>query len=739
MMIVQYELFCFTATGKWSPRVETTVEFHLLVTELQHEHADMTEDSEVRQIAEWWWWYVREKVRIRMQIKAFLAKLCMLGRLMRAIWDPDQALLRTQMTLLFACPSVPKVSLLRDDLTGAGIIFQFAVRDGPALPDLLMGYVLRMQDGEKKFFSSDTPGFKRVCETDEKFKRMVQDYVYWHEATSGRPPSQLLGSLIQDAVNAERTDYLGGKFWGRLATRCLFADHASCLFEDKHGFLRPAITMQQVDDDQWVVITRCLKTKLLHGFQMLPFIRKDMDTVAALRHVPKPTVSMKQFMQKANVLVVVEQVNMRALSRLMPAVIDARFFDERQVLENAELQLVHDRVLAIDYLIFEMNPALVGQKYGDVQEKLLSFPQPIPMRSEDLLDNRVHQDAASQLMKDLNPDQQARLQQLLSEGAGAAAQSVHVEEVQRGSRLTAQDVQEDRAKVVKRKPEQPSLQRNFAAIEDMRVTRCVQHSSKTYYIFTRLDGQEQKLTEAGVTKARVEIKQLVRTFKEWHLMTYEMTVEDSFKVVDSDTDSGHDSDSSAEHSAGLGVSPEFEQQQDGDDDYSEGGGDLFDENENSGELVDAVVEALTQHGLLVGAAMRHPAVWERQLLHEVLLQCDSGEGVDVALLPELPSDLKAIVGQHCLIMEPHFNEEDLLVNMDEDEVCNSHFGMVTMIKGEAETSSDGELVVQCDAIYRKDVSVELKLNLLCGNMSQVRELLGSNVPSENVGIAIGDP
>ena len=59
------------------------------------------------------------------------------------------------------------------------------------------------------------------------------------------------------------------------------------------------------------------------------------------------------------------------------------------MLENAELQLVHDRVLAIDYLTFEMNPALVGQKFGDVQGKLLSFPQPSPMRSEDLLDGRL--------------------------------------------------------------------------------------------------------------------------------------------------------------------------------------------------------------------------------------------------------------------------------------------------------------------------------------------------------------
>ena len=41
VMIVQYELFCFTATGKWSPRVETTVEFQLLVTELQHTRAEV--------------------------------------------------------------------------------------------------------------------------------------------------------------------------------------------------------------------------------------------------------------------------------------------------------------------------------------------------------------------------------------------------------------------------------------------------------------------------------------------------------------------------------------------------------------------------------------------------------------------------------------------------------------------------------------------------------------------------
>ena len=336
VMIVQYKLFCFMVTGNWSPRVPTTVEVQLLVTELQHYAAGMTEDSEVRRLAQWWWLYLHEKVRIKMQTNSFPAKLCMVGYRMKVALQ-SKTLFRTQTTLMIKCPELPKISLLRDDLSGAGIVCQFAVRDGPALSDLVMGYVVRMQDGVQKFFSSDTPGFKRVCESDANFKRLVQDYVLWHDLASGKQPSQLLGSLVQDAVDAERADYICGRFRARLTTRCLFSEQATCLFEDKNGLLRPTITVGKVDDDQGVVITRSLKPKVLHGFQVLPFITAEYDTVAALWHVPDPTVSMSEFMKKANVLVVVEQVNMRAKSRLMPAILEAKFFDEHQVLENAEL------------------------------------------------------------------------------------------------------------------------------------------------------------------------------------------------------------------------------------------------------------------------------------------------------------------------------------------------------------------------------------------------------------------
>ena len=68
--------------------------------------------------------------------------------------------------------------------------------------------------------------------------------------------------------------------------------------------------------------------------------------------------------------------------------------------------------------------------------------------------------------------------------------------------LSAQEANEDRAKVVKVKPDQSTLAREFADVTELQVTRCVQFSSRIYYIFTRLDGVERKLTEAGVTKAR---------------------------------------------------------------------------------------------------------------------------------------------------------------------------------------------------------------------------------------------
>ena len=109
-----------------------------------------------------------------------------------------------------------------------------------------------------------------------------------------------------------------------------------------------------------------------------------------------------------------------------------------------------------------------------------------------------------------------RLQQFLAEGslsAAPVAPAIRIEEEQQrqhSSVLSAQEAKEDRAKVVKVKPGQSTLVREFADVSELQVTRCIQFNSRIYYIFTRQDGVERKLTEAGVTKARKEIKTLVK-------------------------------------------------------------------------------------------------------------------------------------------------------------------------------------------------------------------------------------
>ena len=328
---------------------------------------------------------------------------------------------------------------------------------------------------------------------------------------SGKHPSQFLGLLVQEAVDVERQDLTCGKFWSGLGRRCLFSLQATCLFKDKKGFLRPAVTCKQVDDDQWAVVTRCLKLKLLHGFQMLPFDAVLCDTVVVTQPVPQQALTMRAFNAKATVLVVVEQVDMCEKCILVPAYLNAEFFDNNMILANAELQLFEDRVLAIDYLVFEMDPALVGCRFGEVVARLHSFPRPRSpapaLRSEDLGDGTSQLLAASQLMHGLNSSQQVRLQQLLAEGsatAAPAAPAIRIEEEQQhrhSSVLSAQEAKEDRAKVVKVKPDQSTLVREFADVTELQVTGCIQFNSRIYYIFTRQDGVERKLTEAGVTKA----------------------------------------------------------------------------------------------------------------------------------------------------------------------------------------------------------------------------------------------
>ena len=87
------------------------------------------------------------------------------------------------------------------------------------------------------------------------------------------------------------------------------------------------------------------------------------------------------------------------------------------------------------------------------------------------------------------------------------------------------------------KPTQRALHRSFAEVAEMRVTRCVRHKDKLYYIFTRADDQEQKLSGVGLATARLDgiVKALVADFATWHFDTFGLTVEDSLEIAGSNS------------------------------------------------------------------------------------------------------------------------------------------------------------------------------------------------------------
>ena len=100
--------------------------------------------------------------------------------------------------------------------------------------------------------------------------------------------------------------------------------------------------------------------------------------------------------------------------------------------------------------------------------------------------------------------------------------------------LGYQAASRDRAKMANKRPKQKGLERAFAQAHEMQVTRCVQFNDKLYYIFTRQDGAEQRLTASGVATARLDVKQLVQAYTAWHQETYGMPIANKYRQQSAD-------------------------------------------------------------------------------------------------------------------------------------------------------------------------------------------------------------
>jgi hypothetical protein len=770
MMIVQYELFCFEDQAAFSPWSGSTMDLQLMVQSLQHKDLDDSNIvSEVRQLARWWWPYLKEKIRVMRQVKYYAAKLGMGKRLVLGFREQSVKLFRTQVTVFDDPPSMPIFNPTSRNLEGASVVCEIAIRRSESPGDLTLGYTVQTASGIREMFSSDHAQFRELCENNSVFRSLIHDYRVWHFLSIGSTTEQLLQQFLEKARVRKLLDRRSSAFWWRIGRRSRFQFNADVLFKDKQGFLRPGLILRQVDDDMFTVLTRCFKRKNMHDYKFSPFVAEHCDRLlsavqaeqaameAGLEQPGSPAQARVKTRHGAQQVrcqpeqVMVVALGGRAMFRSLLE--EALLTDLHLGYQAASLVIKGATLEARDYDISEWDESLVGQRYGDVFDKLV--PHPITQDSEEARAGQGKEwfgltgaTTASQLEESaVSPKVLPALTASQLEESAKSQQvrrSAFVDEDEmRSSSVSAIEANEDRAKLVKARPKQKGLERAFAQVHEMRVTKCVQFNDKLYYIFTRQDGAEQRLTAAGVATARIDVKQLVHTYTAWHEETYGMTIAESLKLVVSDSESGGNSDSSAELSAGLGCKPEPELQFSGEE-FEDAPPDQHDLSVSSGELVDAVLAlddgACRNTGQARKDVFRHPAVWDRALLKEFLDCKKGGRELKNLALPLLPEEMDTVMEDFCLVMVPHFSDGDIMANFDEDERKNSYFGTVCQITGESAASSDLELLVECTSLANNEVQLELSLGQLCGTMEQMVGLLNTNLPPENVAVVIhGDP
>ena len=221
-----------------------------------------------------------------------------------------------------------------------------------------------------------------------------------------------------------------------------FTLNVDCLFPDKGGFLRPGYKLRIVDDDTFMVGTRCCKQKLRHVSQIRPFKLEHCGCLASIVDAP-----------------VTEDV-----VHAMP--------DNKGPKLNAnDLKTVlHEHGLG-------------GSKLEDLDAaEVLTF-----------LASSVASGSAKAAEKD--SDFKPRPEASPSPSTASSVSLI--------------EAMECRAKEVANKPNQRTLQRDFANPVDMRITRCARNDVKMCYILTRVDGQEQKLSGSGLVSAQKDIKKMV--------------------------------------------------------------------------------------------------------------------------------------------------------------------------------------------------------------------------------------
>ena len=680
-LIMQYELYFFARYHKWSCKMLETASYRLLLSQLPTLENAENGISQLPDVAEWWWQHLAVRVELLRVVKSAGF------RLIRAVQNYKQwqvhekvRLLRTEVTFLRERPSF--ITWEPDPLAvGVSVVGQLLFPAGDSsfgIQHFVKGYLLACPGGHRRIFTDEHVDFAGFCRPGTVLAQLVHEFKLWHVFTLD--------------ISADR---MAANFATEFVAELAVLQHKQQVLE------------------KWSTMGRRLHRHVV--------FTQNADCLL---------LDKRGFLRPGYKLRLVDDDLLMVGTRCYKQHYKQKY---RQVSDVLSFNLKHCDQLLID----------CGQLENPVAEIAGKGPK---LTAQDLV-ALVHAQVPGGDIADVDLDEvlkvlaesSAAISCLASEETEISAPKSSV-----ASSVSLIDGQTARAKVVTEKPSQRTLHRSFAEATEMKVTRCVRHKEKVYYIFTRDDGQEQKLSGAGLATARLDVKAVVAEFEAWHLETFGITVEQSFDIADSNSSGeGSESDSSKALSAGLGEDMNLlldPQIGDDDEDLLEDG-DLEPESllcESADERWAAAHKVMVARGLADFNVYRHPANWSDSVLYRVVESSDS-DALKTLGLPKLPVPMAEVMGTYCVVMEPYFQDDDVMLNMEPDERMDSYFAVVCQITGESSMSTDDVPIVNCTSVFQEGVVLEVELDLLVAHMKQLETLLCDNLPSDNVAVRVLNP
>ena len=239
--IAQYELHHFATQWKWSKGWDSHADAQLMMSQL--------DANQWPEVFPYFWRYLGAKSFIPIFLRAAAQKFLRIFESKERYKEYKKngsRVFRAEAAVLRDLPSLIAFDKNYDQIAGAHVVRQVAVRLGAGPDDNFNSFVLLMPNGRQKFFSERCAGFNEHCTEVPAFINLTQVYQYWHVLETGMTPGALVSIQTAAMYDEERKEERALQMvtaWGEMVRRLRFDFHCDKLYQDSKGRLRGCRTM----------------------------------------------------------------------------------------------------------------------------------------------------------------------------------------------------------------------------------------------------------------------------------------------------------------------------------------------------------------------------------------------------------------------------------------------------------------------------------------------------------------